>query len=135
MDSCAHNDVIDVWYFYEPDVGGPVTVGTDGSTFDTALTVFNACGGAELACNDDYSLDNTQSKVEFSAVHGKTYLIRVAGFVGRTGDYQVLITRGVCIEPIKSDLNGDCRVNMFDFTLFSSEWLDCNLDPEELCRE
>ena len=135
VSSCAYNDVIDVWHFYEPNVGGPVTISTDGSTFDTTLTVFNACGGTELACNDDYSLDNTQSKVEFNAVHGKTYLIRVAGFDGQTGDYQVLVTRGACIGPIKSDLNGDCKVNMLDFTIFSSEWLDCNLDPPEACWE
>jgi hypothetical protein len=135
VSSCAYNDTIDVWHFYEPNIGGPVTISTYGSAFDTTLTVFNACGGTELACNDDYCYDNAQSRVEFSAVYGKTYFVRVAGFNGQTGDYQLLVTRGACTEPIKSDLNGDCKVNMSDLAILSSDWLDCKIEPKELCWE
>jgi hypothetical protein len=135
VSSCAYNDTIDVWHFYEPNAGGQVTITTDGSNFDTTLSVFNACGGTEVACNDDYCLDNTQSKVVISVVKGKTYFIRVAGFNGETGDYQLLVTRGECTEPIKGDLNDDCRVDMLDFAIMASHWLDCNLDPPEACWE
>ncbi|MHC4603826.1 MAG: hypothetical protein ACYS6W_10915 [Planctomycetota bacterium] len=133
--SCAYNDTIDVWHSYKPNVGGQVTISTDGSNFDTTLSVFNACGGDELACNDDYSLEHTQSEVTVSVVRGKTYFIRVAGFNGATGDYQLLVTRGACTEPIKSDLNHDCKVDLSDFAIFAFDWLECNLDPPELCWE
>lgn len=129
LSSCAYNDTNDVWHFYVPNAGGQVTIHTDGSAFDTTLAVFNACDGNELACNDDYCLDNTQSKVAISVVKGKTYFIRVAGFNGQMGTYQLLVTRGVCVEPIKSDLNGDCKVDMFDFAVMASEWMTCNLEP------
>jgi hypothetical protein len=33
----------------------------------------------------------------------------------------------LCTEPIKSDLDGNCKVDFRDFALFMSEWLTCNL--------
>ncbi len=40
-----------------------------------------------------------------------------------------------CREPIRSDLNGDCKVDFLDLSIFMSEWLTCNLDPVEACYE
>ena len=40
-----------------------------------------------------------------------------------------------CREPIRSDLNGDCKVDFIDLSIFMSEWLTCNLDPVEACYE
>ncbi len=133
--SCGYNDTFDVWHYYQPQNGGSVTVSTDGSTFDTTLSVFNACGGEELACNDDYSLNNTQSKVSFDAVKGKTYHIRIAGFNGERGSYELLITRGECIAPLTMDADGDCKVDFVDFVVFASEWLHCGLDDQNACWE
>lgn len=128
ISSCAYNDAIDVWHIYEPNAGGQITITTDGSDFDTTLSVYNGCGGTELVCNDDYCPDNLQSKVFLSVVKGKKYYIRVAGFDGETGNYQLLVTRGACIEPIKSDLNDDCVVDMRDFAIMASQWLTSNLE-------
>jgi hypothetical protein len=30
-------------------------------------------------------------------------------------------------------LNADCKVDMLDFALLMSEWLDCGLDDQDLC--
>jgi len=40
-----------------------------------------------------------------------------------------------CTEPIKSDLDGNCKVDFRDFALLLSEWLTCNLPRQELCWE
>ena len=39
----------------------------------------------------------------------------------------------LCTEPIKSDLDGNCKVDFRDFALFMSDWLTCNLPRQELC--
>jgi alpha-tubulin suppressor-like RCC1 family protein len=36
-----------------------------------------------------------------------------------------LFTIFKCLGPIAGDLNGDCYVNMYDFTIIASQWLDC----------
>ncbi|MCC7015269.1 MAG: lamin tail domain-containing protein [Planctomycetes bacterium] len=42
----------DVWYRVDLDVAGGIELDTCGSAIDTALALFDACGGNELACND-----------------------------------------------------------------------------------
>jgi hypothetical protein len=39
----------------------------------------------------------------------------------------------LCTKPIKSDLDGNCKVDFRDFALFMSDWLTCNLPWQELC--
>jgi hypothetical protein len=39
----------------------------------------------------------------------------------------------LCSAPITYDLNGDCRVNLADFALLASQWLNCNRQPESTC--
>lgn len=34
-----------------------------------------------------------------------------------------------CVNPPAMDLNGDCKINLTDLALLSSEWLDCGLYP------
>lgn len=135
LTGCGYQDELDVWHTYVPTAGGEVTITTDGSSFDTTLAVFNACGGLEMACNDDYSLNNTQSKVEVTVVKGKTYLVRVAGFNNLTGEYQVLVSRGACAAPPLSDLDGDCKVTMADLAILAGEWCQCGLEPPTACLE
>ena len=134
--SCGFNDFHDVWHIYRPAVGGPVTISTEGSSFDTVLSVYNSCsfGGLpydpnyvqepiELACNDDYCLENPHSRVFLDVVKGKTHLIRVSGYHNSFGDYRIVVKRGGVSDPIKSDLDGDGKVDWSDFAIFASEWL------------
>jgi hypothetical protein len=58
--------------------GGPVTVNTDGSDYDTSLFVYSASpAGGLLACNDDQSDADTASSVSFGSTAGTTYFIQV----------------------------------------------------------
>ncbi len=38
-----------------------------------------------------------------------------------------------CPTKPAGDLDGDCKVNLYDFMKFAESWLDCNLDPIEAC--
>jgi beta propeller repeat protein len=133
LSSCAYNDLYDIWYFYTPTQGGPVLLSTDGSDFDTVLGVYQACGGPEIACNDDYSLDNTQSRISMNVVKGKTYAIRIAGFNGATGFSVLTISRIGCQNRPLSDVSGDCFVDMQDLVILTSEWLRCGMQNPEDC--
>jgi hypothetical protein len=135
LTNCAFNDFADGWFFYRPQVGGRFTINAGSSEFDTTLAVFNACGGNELACNDDYDLQTTDSQVVLDMVKGKRYYIRVAGFDGQTGDFELAVSAGACSELALSDLNGDCVVDMQDFAIMASEWLVCNKTPPDLCGQ
>ena len=39
----------------------------------------------------------------------------------------------ICVSNPAEDLNNDCSVNLEDFSIFGSEWLDCGWDPATLC--
>jgi hypothetical protein len=48
------------------------------------------------------------------------------------------ISRGVpspanCTEWLEMDFNDDCKVDFSDFAMFAEQWLECNLEPQELC--
>ena len=46
-----------------------------------------------------------------------------------------ILPEAQCSEPIKGDLNNDCKVDMKDVAELGKVWLQCNLDPPEACWE
>ncbi len=80
--SCQADSGLDVFYVWTADCTGTATVDTLGSAFttvnDTVLTIFDACGGTEIACDDDGS--GLLSIVTFPCTSGVDYVIRVAGY-------------------------------------------------------
>ncbi len=101
----------DVWFKYRPATSGSVDVRTCGSNFDSVLSVHTACGGAQVAngCNDDSATacgaGSLQSRVTVNLTAGITYWIRVAGYQGAVGNYNLLIAGGGGTVP---PLNDDC---------------------------
>ena len=102
--SCTFNDIYDVWYYYVATTTDPiwVTLCDAGTTFDTGLAVFDACGGTEVACNDDdfITLPNLQcdvngfaSTLEFTPAAVGIFYIRVSGYDGDTGDFVLNVTQ------------------------------------------
>ncbi|HYC76021.1 MAG TPA: hypothetical protein VEI02_00195, partial [Planctomycetota bacterium] len=84
----------DVWFSFTPVCTGPLVISTCGSGFDTVLAVFDACGGNQVACNDDAGAagpcpSTLQSYVTFQAVAFQTYFIAVGGFSGQTGAFDL----------------------------------------------
>jgi len=90
--SCAFNDTIDEWYCYTSTCTDIATASLCGSSYDTTIAVFDACGGNELACNDDFC--GLQSEASWAAFSGVTYYIRISGFNGASGAYMLELSCG-----------------------------------------
>lgn len=92
--SCTLNDFSAVWFEYTPSCNTDVLVNTCGSSYDTNISIWDDCSYSnELACNDD---DNANigpcggagftSAVQWTALAGVTYYIRIGGFNNATGN-------------------------------------------------
>ncbi|MGH9900732.1 MAG: Calx-beta domain-containing protein, partial [Pyrinomonadaceae bacterium] len=79
-----------VWYRWAAAAGGPATLTTAGSNFDTVLAVYTGSSVGALtsvAKNDDVTPPNdTTSRVNFNAVAGTVYYIAVDGYGGNAGN-------------------------------------------------
>ena len=101
--SCQSNSNKDVWYDYTATCTGTVQMSTEGSAqSDTVLSVYSACGGTEIACDDD-SGTGTLSLLSFQAVAGTHYKVRVASYSAGCGGYNLNIScteapQGVCCD-------------------------------------
>jgi hypothetical protein len=102
----------DVWYKYTPLTSGSVNFNTCGSAYDTVLSLYTgACGSlVQVACNDDNATGNNacggglQSGFAYTVTGGVTYYLRVAGFNGDVGPYQVkVIGGGGCAAPVNDN--------------------------------
>ncbi len=75
----------DRWYSFTPATSGNYRFETCGSNFDTVITLFEGCGGGELACNNDYTTGpltgcaSSRSRIASAALNaGTSYRIRIA---------------------------------------------------------
>jgi len=105
----------DVWFQYRPTATASVTVTTCNSSipggitnYDTVLSVHSACGGTQLACNDDASGCGLQSRITMSMTGNTTYWIRVSGYAGATGNFSLLVTGGGGVIPPTPPANDNC---------------------------
>ncbi|OPZ98934.1 MAG: hypothetical protein BWY71_01120 [Planctomycetes bacterium ADurb.Bin412] len=124
--SCgSSNSSPDVWYMYVPDCPGLVSVDLCGSDFDTVLSVFTFCPQGtgyrfEVACNDDCGDGDCngtyQSCLTFYASPGESYWIRIAGYNGATGAYNL----NVHLVPPINDNCTDALPISNGTTLFST---------------
>ncbi|HVP13310.1 MAG TPA: hypothetical protein VMV94_19205 [Phycisphaerae bacterium] len=101
--SCGTSDATpDVWYKYTPGTSGSATFSLcSGTTYDSVLSVHSGCPGTAantLSCNDDACgmTSNAPSEVTLSVTAGTTYLIRISGWSGATGNYTFNITGPEC---------------------------------------
>lgn len=74
----------DVWYSWVAPSTGSYRLQTCSLTsVDTKIAVYDgSCAGTVIACNDDTC--NLQSQLEFPAVAGNTYILRVGTYPGAT---------------------------------------------------
>jgi hypothetical protein len=84
--SCGFNGdpgQFDVWFRFTPATSGPYSLSTCSAAFDTILSLYDSCGGTEIACNDDSC--GLRSSISVSLTAGTTYFIRIAGWGGAVG--------------------------------------------------
>lgn len=98
----------DVWFRYTSPATRMTTFHTDGSGFDTVLSVHDGCpdGGSsvELACNDDAG-GSLHSEVTLQLAAGQEVLLRLSGYAGAAGDYVINArpSRGIAGTVTRSD--------------------------------
>ena len=93
----AGNGASDVFYSLAGTANGEeITASLCGSSFDTLISIFDACDGTELFSNDDSC--GLQSEITFTSDGATTYIILVEGFfstfsgTGASGDYTLAVT-------------------------------------------
>lgn len=106
--TCGYLTGADVWFRYTATATAPVTFWTctPTRTFDTVMQVFAGdCNlMANLDCNDDYC--SLGSRVQINAVNGSTYYVRVGGFQGYTGSFDVEVQYGTGQGSIVRNAHG-----------------------------
>ncbi len=116
--SCVSNDFNDIWYSYTATCDlAEVVFDTDGSSFDTGLSIWDACGGNEIDCDDDGG-EGTRSLIslECGLLSGETVWIRISGFNGANGPGQLNITEA-CESPSCDDaVVATAGANNFEIT-------------------
>lgn len=105
---CAASAANDVVYVYTAAASAFVSVSLCGSSYDTALAIYDA-GYNELFCNDDFC--GLQSQIDFNATAGQTYYFVVDGFSTNCGSYVINVTSagGPCDPscPAGAQLEGE----------------------------
>lgn len=94
----------DVWFKYTATDYGTVSMDTFGSAYDTVLSVYTGCPATtanEWTCNDDAF--GLQSAVSFYGYIGDEYWIRVSGFDGASGAFQLRLGQGGTISGTVTD--------------------------------
>jgi hypothetical protein len=139
----------DVYYTFVAPHAGLVTADTLGSGFDTVLSAHSPMpvwtDANLLVCNDDIDgANNRQSRVTFLVQQGQRYWLRVAGYSGVVGSYDIHVRydcpadfnedgfldffdyddyvqcfeTGVCPAGKTADMTGDDFVDFFDYDAF-----------------
>jgi hypothetical protein len=109
--SCGNsNSSPDAWYSYEPATSGSATFSlcNAGSKYDTVLSVHSGCPGSNsnnLACDDDACGPGGSSQVTLAVTAGETYIVRVTGWNGRSGNFDVSVVGPDCA-------GGGCSSNL-----------------------
>lgn len=78
----------DVWLKHTATRTAILIAGTcERNEFDSILSVRSSCQGGELACNDDSC--GISSRLSCRVEEGQTYWIRISGFSGEIGPFQL----------------------------------------------
>jgi hypothetical protein len=96
----------DVWYRFTAPANGTYTFSTcETLGYDTVLSMYATCGGAELACNDDSicRVNSNRSTISRSFRAGETVRVRVSGFIVNVGAFILNVTSGGPPTPPPND--------------------------------
>jgi hypothetical protein len=78
MASCAPSSIVDVWFRYTVFSDGDLRINLCNESYaDSVISVFDSCGGTELACNNDYCF-GTATIDRLPVTTGQVLLVRIA---------------------------------------------------------
>ncbi|WP_435413430.1 hypothetical protein, partial [Psychroserpens mesophilus] len=99
LPGCASYSTGDVWFSYEVNSTGELTIETDNTTIDTGLAVYEGSCGAFLSvldCDDDSAPFPADSSITLTGrTPGEILYIRVWDFFDGEGDFDICITTPV----------------------------------------
>jgi len=114
-----------------PDIDGNIVVWQDNRNGDWDIYGYNLTSRQEFQITDN-PYDQTNP-----AVSGHT----VVWEDSRDGNSQIyaIVLDGPevarCKSKLAGDINGDCKVDFDDQAIMLSQWLECNLEPNEACGQ
>lgn len=130
----------DVYYYYLPITGGQALFSLCGSDYDTVLSVHSWCPGTvdnEIVCNDDTC--GLQSEVFMDVTANTLYLLRISGYSGRTGQYELSVAGPPSALPVSEDCNGNlvpdtCDIDQGTSTDHNGNGIpdECEISPGDL---
>ncbi len=100
-------------YYYTANVSTPMSVALTRSTtssVDTVLQVIDGTNWTVVAENDDSPNMYRDSRVTFTPVRGRTYVLRATTYsAGTTGDYQMMVASGIVVpgETVQGNLSAE----------------------------
>lgn len=112
-----------------PDISGNTIVWQDSRNGNADIF------GYDISTQNEFQITDNSANQQFPAISGHT----VVWEDDRNGhrDIYATILYGpevpMCTSELLGDLNDDCKVDFDDFVLFSTNWLKCNLEPQENC--
>lgn len=103
----------DVWYCYTATCDELVTVSLCLSSFDATVAVYRGCGCPTtnaITCDDDFCAASGPPRVRFAADPGESYMIRVGGYNGTTGNgaLDIACAPAPDVPAICQGATGDC---------------------------
>jgi hypothetical protein len=110
ISSCAFQDALDVWFTYTAPNAGNYTFDTLGTTVDTVLAAFDACGGSQLACDDD-GAGYPASRIALALTQNQVALIRLAGYSNSVGAF-ILNVRAPAAPPANDACGSAAAVSL-----------------------
>lgn len=95
-DGFTSSSALDVWYKFVATGSTHTVIATGGTTLDIIVDVRSgACNGSSIGCSDDQILSGNPEIVALTGLSaGTTYLIRVYGWAGATGNFTICVTNG-----------------------------------------
>ncbi len=114
----------DVYHKITADKDGSLELDTFGSSFNTVLSIHDGCPTTSqntLACNDDFSPFELNSRIIAQVKKGVEYTIRIGGAGGERGFY-VLSVGEIVPNTCYADFNQDGVLNTLDFLMFLNAW-------------
>lgn len=91
--TCASGGGADAIFLWTAPAANTYTFDLSGSSYDTALGIFDPdCGGAQLSCNDDTI--GLTSSVTIDLAASQAVLVSIEGYMGATGSYVLDINTG-----------------------------------------
>jgi beta propeller repeat protein len=91
--------------------------------------------GYDISTHTEFQITDNTADQEYPDISGHT-VVWVDKRNGHKDIYATILYGAQvpkCLSPLQGDLNKDCKVDFTDFALLAANWLQCELDPPEVC--